>query len=114
MNTPIENNQPDQPNQPTRVRLKNRSGVALILVISFIVLISALVIGFFGRVTTELSSARVYAEGVNVRHGARHGHTGDQPETAMHAQIIGQRGVARARVRGCGLPTRWPLMLSYS
>lgn len=67
MNTPIENTQPVHPNHPTRVGLKNRSGVALILVISFIVLISALVIGFFGRVTTELSSARVYAEGVNVR-----------------------------------------------
>ena len=67
MNTPIPSQQPDQPTPPLHARLHKRRGVALILVIAFIVLISALVIGFFSRVTTELSSARSYAEGVNVR-----------------------------------------------
>ena len=68
MKTPTESQQPGQPGQPaTRLHLQKRRGVALILVISFIVLLSALVIGFFSRVSTELSSARSYAEGVNVR-----------------------------------------------
>lgn len=44
-----------------------RKAVALILVISFIVLLSALVISFFSRVTTDLASSRSYAEGVTVR-----------------------------------------------
>jgi uncharacterized protein (TIGR02600 family) len=68
MNLPIDHHQPDQ--QLPRVgssRIKRR-GVALILVVSFIVLLSALVISFFSRVTSELGGARSYAEGISSKH----------------------------------------------
>ena len=67
MKLPIDPQQPDQPPQPAGRRHIRRRGVALILVIMFIVLLSALVIGFFSRVTSELAGARSYAEGVNAR-----------------------------------------------
>ncbi len=41
--------------------------MALVLVISFVVLLSALVVAFFSRVTTDLASSKSYAEGVTVR-----------------------------------------------
>ena len=44
-----------------------RKAVALVLVISFLVLLSALVISFFSRVTADLTTSRAYAEGVTVR-----------------------------------------------
>ena len=48
-------------------RFEDQSGVALILVLAFLVLVTALVIAFFSSVTTELSGAKSYASGVNVK-----------------------------------------------
>ncbi|MEO6788843.1 MAG: hypothetical protein ABI318_22200, partial [Chthoniobacteraceae bacterium] len=67
MNSSDESAAPSQHVQPIRGRLRQRKGVALILVVSFIVLLSALVVGFFSRVTTELTGARSYADGVGAR-----------------------------------------------
>ncbi len=67
MKVPTDHQQPDQPLQPAgRNRIKRR-GVALILVVSFVVLLTALVVSFFSRVSSELGGARSYAEGVNSR-----------------------------------------------
>ncbi|MCE9608784.1 MAG: Verru_Chthon cassette protein A [Chthoniobacter sp.] len=49
-----------------RLRPSNR-GVALVLVLAFLVLISVLVIAFFSSVTTELTSSKSYAFGANAR-----------------------------------------------
>jgi hypothetical protein len=67
MNAPAENQPSRQPLPPSGSALQKRRGVALILVIAFIVLLSALVVAFFSRVTTELAGASTYAEGVTVR-----------------------------------------------
>ena len=67
METPIESQPPNQPTPQNRHPQKPQRGVALILVVSFIVLISALVVGFFSRVQTDLAGARSYSEGVSVR-----------------------------------------------
>ncbi len=44
-----------------------RRGVALVIVLSFLVIISVLVIAFFTRVATELQASRSYAAGVTAR-----------------------------------------------
>ncbi|HSH94225.1 MAG TPA: Verru_Chthon cassette protein A, partial [Roseimicrobium sp.] len=45
-------------------RSSRRDGVALVLVLAFLVLICGLVIAFFSSVTTELSTAKKYSDGV--------------------------------------------------
>ncbi|MEQ1853293.1 MAG: hypothetical protein ABMA01_17070 [Chthoniobacteraceae bacterium] len=67
MNTPEPSNQVDDTKSRLPQRLHQRRAVALVLAVSFIVLLSALVVGFFSRVTTDLASSRSYAEGVTVR-----------------------------------------------
>lgn len=67
MNTPEHSPQPLGTQTRLGLRWHRRKAVALILVISFIVLLSALVVSFFSRVTTDLASSRAYAEGVTVR-----------------------------------------------
>ena len=67
METPAENTQPDPAPKLAGLPRQKRRGVALILVVSFIVLLSALVVSFFSRVSTDLAGARSYAEGVSVR-----------------------------------------------
>lgn len=52
-------------NQPSKKH--SEGGVALVLVLAFLVLISVLVVAFYSTVTTELSSAKGYASGVNAR-----------------------------------------------
>lgn len=44
-----------------------RRAAALILVVAFIALLTAILIAFFGKVGTDLAEARTYAEGVSVR-----------------------------------------------
>ena len=80
-----------QPMQSARGKLHQRKGVALILVVSFIVLLSALVVGFFSRVTTELTGARSYAEGINARQLA---------ESAVSV-VMGQIRAATTITNGC-------------
>jgi len=46
---------------------KYASGVALVIVLAFLVLITALVIAFFSNVSTELSGARGYAGGASAK-----------------------------------------------
>ena len=58
MNSSDQPGQPSQRTQSARWKFRQRKGVALILVVSFIVLLSALVVGFFSRVTTDLNGAR--------------------------------------------------------
>ncbi len=63
---------PESPQQHTTLTSlgrppHQRRAVALVLVISFVVLLSALVVAFFSRVTTDLSSSKSYAEGVTAR-----------------------------------------------
>ncbi len=67
MNTPQNPSQPQNSLSRFALGKHRRKAVALVLVIAFIVLISALVLSFFSRVTTDLSSSRSYAEGINVR-----------------------------------------------
>ncbi len=89
--------QPDPSGQPsqnihlTRGKWRQRKGVALILVVSFIVLMSALVVGFFSRVTTELNSARTYAESISARQLA---------ESAVSV-VMGQIRAATTVPNGC-------------
>ncbi len=52
--------------QGLRLRGKNR-GVALVLVLGFLVLITGLIIAFFSSVSTELSGAKSYASGVTTQ-----------------------------------------------
>jgi len=67
MKSPDNNPLTDNSANHLRNGTRQRKGVALILVVSFVVLLSALVVGFFSRVTTDLASSRSYAEGVGVR-----------------------------------------------
>jgi uncharacterized protein (TIGR02600 family) len=67
MKTPEHPKQPCNTKNPLAQGLHRRRAVALILVISFVVLLSGLVVTFFSRVTTDLAAARSYAEGVTVR-----------------------------------------------
>ena len=54
--------------QPWACRLRSSDrGVALVIVLAFLVLISVLVIAFFSSVTTELESSKSYAFGANAR-----------------------------------------------
>ena len=46
---------------------KPRVGVALVLVLAFLVLITVLVLAFFSSVTTELSGAKSYSSGVTTK-----------------------------------------------
>ncbi|MGB8355389.1 MAG: Verru_Chthon cassette protein A [Chthoniobacteraceae bacterium] len=48
-------------------RLKSTHGIALVLVLAFLVLITALVLAFFTSVTTELTGAKSYANGANTK-----------------------------------------------
>lgn len=45
----------------------SKSGVALVIVLGFLVIISALAVAFFSSVTTELKGARTFASGVTTR-----------------------------------------------
>ena len=89
--------QPDPAGQPSKLphfkrgKWRQRKGVALILVVSFIVLMSALVVGFFSRVTTELTSARSYAESISARQLA---------ESAVSV-VMGQIRAATTVPNGC-------------
>ena len=83
--------QPSQHIQPVRGKWRQRKGVALILVVSFIVLLSALVVGFFSRVTTDLAGARSYAEGISARQLA---------ESAVSV-VMGQIRAATTITNGC-------------
>src|SRR3954447_12103314 len=51
--------------------MKNKSfstsGVALVIVLGFLVIISALAVAFFSSVTAELKGARTFASGVTTR-----------------------------------------------
>ena len=94
MNSSNQSDQPGQPDckiQPAHGKWRQRKGVALILVVSFIVLMSALVVGFFSRVTTELTGARAYAEGITARQLA---------ESAV-AVVMGQIRAATTIPNGC-------------
>ena len=90
-------NSSDQPGftsqtiHPIRGKWRQRKGVALILVVSFIVLLSALVVGFFSRVTTDLNGARSYAEGISARQLA---------ESAVSV-VMGQIRAATTITNGC-------------
>ncbi len=81
----------NQPLKPGAKRISQRKGVALILVVSFIVLLSALVVGFFSRVTTDLTGARSYAEGISARQLA---------ESAVSV-VMGQIRAATTITNGC-------------
>ena len=48
-------------------QINTRSGVALVIVLGFLVIISALAVAFFSSVTTELKASRTYASGVSTR-----------------------------------------------
>ncbi len=94
MNTsdqPDPSGQPQQKSHLLRGKWRQRKGVALILVISFIVLLSGLVVGFFSRVTTELTSARTYAESISARQLA---------ESAVSI-VMGQIRAATTITNGC-------------
>jgi len=43
------------------------SGVALVIVLGFLVIISALAVAFFSSISTELKGARTFASGVSTR-----------------------------------------------
>lgn len=45
----------------------SKQGIALVLVLGFLVLISGLILAFFSSVTTDLSSSKSYAAGVSVK-----------------------------------------------
>ena len=45
----------------------DRSGIALVLVLSFLVLLSVLIVAFFGSVQTDLQSSKSYEAGTNVK-----------------------------------------------
>ena len=51
------------------MKLQNtsRSGVALVIVLGFLVIVSALAVAFFSSVTTELKSSRNFASGITTR-----------------------------------------------
>ena len=91
MNSSEQPGNPSQRIQSARGKLRQRKGVALILVVSFIVLLSALVVGFFSRVTTDLTGARSYAEGVSARQLA---------ESAVSV-VMGQIRAATTIPNGC-------------
>ncbi|MEQ1843000.1 MAG: hypothetical protein ABL994_21570, partial [Verrucomicrobiales bacterium] len=67
MNTPEHPSSPGKSPTHLSSRWHRRKAVALILVVSFIVLLSGLIVSFFSRVTTDLNNSRSYAEGVTVR-----------------------------------------------
>ena len=67
-----------------------RSGIALVVVLSFIVLISILVVGFFSSVSTELVGAKTYASNVS---------TQQLSETAVNV-VMGQIRTATTRENG--------------
>ena len=48
-------------------RRASRSGIALVIVLGFLVILSALAIAFFSSVTTELKASRTYASTVTTR-----------------------------------------------
>ena len=45
----------------------NPSGVALVVVLAFLVLLSALIVSFFSSVTTEYSTAKSFSDGLSPR-----------------------------------------------
>src|ERR1700722_5672598 len=53
--------------QAGRVFVKREMGVALVLVLAFLVLITVLVLAFFSSVTTELTGAKSYSSGVTTK-----------------------------------------------
>ncbi len=55
------------PLRPSRSYPPARAGVALVIVLAFLVLISVLVIAFFSSVTAEFASAKSFAAGTNAR-----------------------------------------------
>ena len=91
MNSPDPSGFSPQTIPPVRGKWRQRKGVALILVVSFIVLLSALVVGFFSRVTTDLTGARSYAEGISARQLA---------ESAVSV-VMGQIRAATTITNGC-------------
>lgn len=50
-----------------KVQNSSRSGIALIIVLGFLVILSALAVAFFSSVTTELQASRNFASGVSTR-----------------------------------------------
>src|SRR5271170_3333801 len=52
-----------QPERPQRA--EGRRGIALVLVLSFLVLVTVLVVAFFSSVTTEYTGAKTYANEVS-------------------------------------------------
>ncbi len=46
---------------------RKRRAVALVIVVAFLALLTAILVAFFGKVGTDLADARAYAEGVSVR-----------------------------------------------
>ena len=91
MNIPEHPAQPLQPVPSAQKKWRSRKGVALILVISFIVLLSALIIGFFSRVTGELTGSRSYAENISAR----------QLSESAVSLVMGQIRSATTIVNGC-------------
>ena len=53
--------------KPLAAQPHAQRGIALVLVLAFLVLISVLVIAFFASVTTELTASKSYAAGTNAR-----------------------------------------------
>src|SRR3954470_21880119 len=50
-----------------KIRTNSVSGVALIIVLGFLVIISALTVAFFSSVNTELKASRNFAAGITTR-----------------------------------------------
>lgn len=76
---------------------QKRRGAALILVLSFLVLITALVIAFFTSVTTELSGAKQYAGGATAKQLA---------DSAVQT-VMGTIKLATSGTTDTGLTTAW-------
>src|SRR5262249_22005108 len=71
-----------------KIRKNSVSGVALIIVLGFLVIISALTVAFFSSVNTELKASRNFAAGITTRQLA---------ESSVQI-VIGQ--IANATTRG--------------
>ena len=85
---------PVKENIPTR---ENRKGIALVLVLAFLVLITVLVIAFFSTVSTELSGAKGYASET----------TAQQLANSASQTVIGIIGAATSGSDAQGNPTAW-------
>src|SRR5438874_118205 len=83
------------PQQANRFPNHSTRGVALILVLGFLLLITGLIVAFFTSVTTELSSSKTYANGATAKQLA---------DSAVQA-VIGQ--ISLATSGSANQPNAW-------